>query len=497
MKKFVCVLLIFSLILCSNAVFAVNNSVVLSETETVTEETAFRDNAVILTMTNEASLNFKDYSPADFPEVSCSSVTVLNPHTTADIEETVIEQAVMMQQELASGYALSDSANSERIAEYNQILLLTLSEAGTQQVLDAIASLEAREDVLYAEPDSILEPTSTAPNDTYYSSQYASSAINLPDAWDITTGSVSVYVGVVDSGIDATHPDLANRVYTSASRNCVDPGNVTTSGAHTDHSGHGTRVAGIIGAQGNNGIGVSGVCWNVNLVSLKISDDTHMMDMSSVIAAIEYATQTFRDIYLPDIRILNFSCGEIGAPSLQDSIDDYKAYGGVIVCSAGNDSMNTDNICYYPAYYTTTSDNVISVGAMNIGGGILQTMTNNDGTVIGGSNYGATSVDIFAPGQNILTCYPESLCTGHTSGTINHMYTGYHLMGQTSAAAAFVSGVAALMLSVNPDLTAAEVKSIINSTATYSSNFAGKCVSDGKLNAYAAVYEAYCRISTR
>ncbi len=317
-----------------------------------------------------------------------------------------------------------------------------------------------------------------SPDDTYYAVdlQWAINRIHLPDAWDISTGSNTIRVGVIDSGVDPTHPDLQNRVNTLLSE-CFVPG----FSALEDPLGHGTHVAGIIGAQGNNGVGVSGVCWNVEIVSLRVSGNDNVPQLSAVVDAIKSANNK-------GIHIINLSLTLAGlsAAAYTDLYNAIADFDGLVICAAGNSSVlndpfaNNDAYALYPC--NIPLGNVVSVGAS----------TNAD-TIWDYSHYGATTVDIFAPGNSILNCYPSDLCVDGACYSFTHNANGYHLMSGTSMAAPHVAGVAALLLSIHPELTAAELKQIImdNVDIIYDENldsvFEDYCVSGGRLNAYKAL----------
>ena len=158
---------------------------------------------------------------------------------------------------------------------FRTILCLKLEAKGKENVLKAISQLEQRDDVLSAEPDSILHIETTDPDDPQFQdgTQWGlngTAGINAPSAWSYTTGSSTVMVGIIDTGIDADHPDLVDRVNVDLSRDfsLAEPYIPTSV---TDNNGHGTHVAGIIGATGNNSIGITGVAQNIELVSLRIS----------------------------------------------------------------------------------------------------------------------------------------------------------------------------------------------------------------------------------
>lgn len=392
---------------------------------TATVDQSFSDNEIIVVI--NAAYNDRLYTAESFSEIGCVEITELT--------------------------------HNVNLGDRSRIIKLTIAENSKEGVLEAIEQLEQREDVYSAEPNYYLAYEST-PNDPHYAAgnQWAVNKISLPAAWDIETGSASIYVGIVDSGIDASHPDLVNRVDISLSRSFTDE---TESGL-TDLDGHGTMVAGIVGAQGNNGAGVVGVCWNVRLVSLEVGSTEPQL--AALVAAINYAESI-------DLPIINISAGIANAasstpfPSLETAIQNYN---GLVVCSAGNDSMDNDIYASYPA--CSPQANIISVGA-----------SDQDDLCWYASNYGENSVDIYAPGAAIYSCYPTALIA-----------SGYRLDSGTSFAAPYVTGVAALLLSMHPELSTAELKQIVLDSVdvVYDDSgdvFGELCVSGGRLNAYKAV----------
>lgn len=387
-----------------------------------TIEEEFSDNKVLVTI--YPAWNEKNYSVSDFAEVDCVEVDKIFSGKRSDMPSHILE--------------------------------LTLSEKSKEGVLDAVDALIQRSDVYCAEPNYICKPA-MEPNDAKVSEQWALEKISLPDAWEITTGSEQITVGVIDSGIYGDHPDLAGNISAQLSRCFTD----YYDDPLEDVYGHGTKVAGVIGAIGNNSIGVAGVCWRVQLISLRVDtpDGADEVDYlsSDVIAAIRYAEEI-------GIDILNYSAaGYEYNSSMRTAIKDYS---GLFVCVASNDDKNNDSFDVYPCNYDL--DNIIAVGAST---SIDEKRSS--------SNYGKTSVDLFAPGQDVLT---TSRSGGYTNGT------------GTSYAAPYVAGVAALMLSENPRLTPEQIKGILISSCDAVSKLSDKCVSGGRLNAYEAVRNAHTYI---
>ena len=396
-----------------------------------TLEDDFTDNDILLVMTPEN--NFREYTVNDFSNIGC-----------IEIEDLTIEP---------------------KEGKLCRILHLTLEAHSKQNVLDSIKILEERDDIYSAEPNYLIAINSTPDEYTGVNDdQWYIDTIDLPEAWDVETGSNSVQVGIIDSGIDASHPDLVNRVNTTLSKSFVDHYSSATSGIVYSH---GTHVAGIIGAEHDNG-GIDGVCGDIELISLRVDtlpDDKGKIyfNVDAVIEAIEYAQEI-------GIDILNYSGGGYdNTVAMQAMGTQILCFDGLFVCSAGNKDVNTDITPHYPGSFQF--DNLISVGAST-----EQDEKRSD------SNYGKTTVDIFAPGDDIR------------STIINN---GYGNWGGTSMAAPVVAGVAALMLSIHPELSPEELKAIIMSSVDiiYDENgndvFGNLCVSGGRINANKALTSNY------
>ena len=422
-----------------------------------TTDNDFADDRVLVVLSKQETMHFRSYSASDFTEIGISSVDELSKTS----------REVMQRQ-------MNSSAREKNEMEINPntfrtILCLKLQRPGKENVLEAVRKLKLRNDVISAEPDVVLRIESTNPNDTYYQANRqwglnGANGINMPDAWEISSGvSTTVRVGIIDSGIDAGHPELNVNPGLSRDFTLAAPHTITTV---TDKHGHGTHVAGIIGAIGNNGTGITGVCQGVELVSLRIDPTDDGSSFSSeLVMAINYASTT-------NIRILNNSNGTDFFTGNQNDINAFTTavtnYPGLFVTSAGNGARNNDeNANRFPS--NVRLPNMISVGAID-----------NTGNRSNLSNWGQTTVDIFAPGTDIFSTWKRG--TGNFSADQD-----YQTESGTSMATPHVSGVAALLLSYNENLTTAELRDAILDNVTYDPGLAPLCVTGGRLNASAAI----------
>jgi subtilisin family serine protease len=250
-------------------------------------------------------------------------------------------------------------------------------------VQDAVAAFRSNPAVAFAEPNWIYH-AEALPNDPRYSQTYGLPKIQAPQAWDVTTGSTGVTVAVVDTGVSSGHPDLAPNMVAGA--------NFVTGGPNTslDYNGHGTHVAGTIGAKGNNGIGVAGVNWNVHIEPLRVLNGSGSGASSDIADAFAATCTTF------PAQIVNASLGGTGYSTLMRN-----AIAGcpstLFVVAAGNDGTNNDTTPHYPCNYGAAPDNLPNV--------ICVAATDQNDNLASFSNYGA-SVDLAAPGVSTTSTWP-------------------------------------------------------------------------------------------
>lgn len=354
--------------------------------------------------------------------------------------------------------------------EFRQILELDMTDSSRKDISKIVKKIEKIEGVLWVGVenaisfDTEVEEETTLANDSIsynslpvategirYQVQWGlhrTNGINVEGAWNYSTGSKSVKVGIIDSGI-ANHEELKPNLLPGW--DFYNDNDITTD----DVVGHGTHVAGIIGATGTTPHGVVGVCPNIKLVPLQVDNSNHMVSPSAVIKAITWSIDN-------DIDLINFSIGSYDEDeALKTAISNYQ---GLFVCSAGNDANNNSATPYYPSNYSqhqTFSNRLISVGAIAATGEIASF-----------SNYGS-NVSLYAPGVQIMSTYPKELDE-----------TGYKYKDGTSMATPFVTGVAALLYSkylnnahkISDSEIAAHIKNTILTNATKDGRYTYKFV---------------------
>ncbi|MGV3527497.1 MAG: S8 family peptidase [Flavisolibacter sp.] len=346
--------------------------------------------------------------------------------------------------------------------------------------MEAVGRLSKNAEVEYAEPNWIYTLDAGETNDTYIGNLWGMTGTygsQASVAWgNGHTGSSNVYVGIIDEGYMYTHTDLSANAGTNPYETPNNKKDDDNNGYVDDVYGwdfdgnnntvfdgldddHGTHVAGTIGAVGNNGTGVAGVNWHVKLLSAKFLGKRGGTTANAV-KAVDY----FTDLKKKGLNLVatNNSWGGGGySQALFDAIDRANTAGVLFIAAAGNDGADIDASASYPAAYSNS--NIISVAAITSTGGLASF-----------SNYGATQVDIGAPGNGIYSTVParsgRSVASGYAS------YSG------TSMATPHVTGAAALYKSTHTSATAADIKAAILGTATPTGSLAGKCVTGGRLN---------------
>lgn len=465
--------------LIHSSVFAEAEGISLKQPEAKIISSASIDNefdeeSVIVILNKEKTFEFKTYTPQDFTEFNCYEVIDLTWQTSELVKKQLEAEKIgglSKLQKTKDGAMLVDTENFRRILKLKVKLTNGRSHAVSQieeehdlhkeLILKSVKALDNRDDLIYAGPNYIYESAEViTPNDTEYKAgkQWAIKDIKLPEAWEITTGLSDIKVGIIDTGIDGTHEDLKNRLNNDLHRD-FRGAKVTNIVSPFDTDSHGTHVAGIIGAESNNTFGITGTCWDVNIVSLLVSENGAWYSDNAILA-VDHATAN-------NIQVLNYSGRvrdrdekiNVNDPAFEQSI---RSYPGLFVVAAGNENVNNDVSAQYPANYSLTLDNVISVGAID-----------NNNRKAEFSSYGEKTVNIYAPGVNIYSTLPNN---------------DYDIKSGTSMAAPYVTGVAALLLSKDQTLTATELKSVILSSADDITIYIpGGSQNVKKLNAYTAL----------
>ncbi|MEW6745825.1 MAG: S8 family peptidase [Planctomycetota bacterium] len=337
--------------------------------------------------------------------------------------------------------------------------------------------LETLDDVKYAHPNMILHAAGF-PNDPSFSLQWgfhqgSDADIDAPEAWDLHTDASPVIVAVIDTGIQWDHPDLAANLWTNADEvpgnGIDDDANGYVDDVHGydwvngdadpfDDNSHGTHCAGTVGAHTNNGLGVAGTCWRVQLMALKFLSAGGSGTIEDAILAVEYSMMNGAHL---SSNSYGCYCSYSDMQGLYDAVDAAGDAGMLFVAAAGNDNVNNDVWFFYPSSFDLPE--VLAVAASD--------PSDNKAWF---SNFGPTTVDIAAPGQDIYSTVPGN-SYGYKSGT--------------SMACPHVAGAVALVSSYCPELPLVEVKQILMDSVDLLPSFSGLIVSNGRLNLRRALDE--------
>jgi thermitase len=328
---------------------------------------------------------------------------------------------------------------------------LVVSFEGETRAANAIARLANHPTIDFVEPDVLYHfQDSFIPNDPEFQNQQWAETVNLPEAWTVSAGSSDVVVSVVDSGIRSDHPDLQDRLIPG--KNFVDdyPDDDTE-----DYLGHGTEVAGIIAATGNNGIGIAGASMNVQLLPMRVGITRDGVRVSLIAEAVQESVDR-------NVDVINLSLGSpTQSARLEQALDYAAANDVVVIAAAGNDA----NQVSFPG----SSPSTIAVGATTLDGSDLAYFSSR-----------LSVTDLVAPGMGILT----------TSFNEQSGAPGYAVVNGTSYSTPIVTGAAALIRSVNPELDVHQIRTLLTNTAqkTFTEQTVG--TGAGLLDADAAVREA-------
>ena len=322
--------------------------------------------------------------------------------------------------------------------------------------------------------------------DPAMSQKWGLALTNAPKAWEkLNTRGEGVVIAIIDTGIDVRHPDLQNNLWVNqgeigtdskgrnkATNGVDDDGNgyaddvhgwnfVSNNGDLTDNHGHGTHIAGIVAAEGGNGIGVSGVAPKSKVMALKYYDPSApgVNNLKNTIKAIEYAIALKKKGKIKNL-IINYSGGGLEPSREEKKVVELARKNGVLfIAAAGNERANSDQKPYFPADYEL--ENIISVTAIDKNRNILPS-----------SNFGERSVDLAAPGNNIYSTLPKG---------------AYGFMTGTSQATAFVTGVAALIMAYNSDFKPGHIRRYLTQTGDLDPKLDGKTIYRKRLNTYNAL----------
>ena len=355
----------------------------------------------------------------------------------------------------------------QKLKGFQDLFLVSFDVVQVNSTMISIDEMKKEADSIeYAEPDYIVH-ANNSPDDPKFTdgTLWGMNKISAPAAWDISTGSKSVLVGVIDTGVDYNHEDLKDNIWTNSAEipgnGIDDDGNgfiddvhgwdaVNNDGDPMDDHYHGTHCSGTIGGIGNNGMALVGVNWKVSIMGLKFLNAGGSGYISDAVVCLNYATLMKADL------TSNSWGGEGFSQSMKDALD---ANGKLFIAAAGNNGSDNDTIPFYPSNYDCA--NLVAVAA-----------TDSSDVPAYFTNYGLTTVDLAAPGVGVYSSTPNN---------------SYEYLSGTSMATPHVAGAAALLLSADPSLTATQLKTFLMDNTDPLAALSGKCVTGGRLNVFKAL----------
>jgi hypothetical protein len=389
--------------------------------------------------------------------------------------------------------AAHTAVRGQVLAEFRSVERLQVVGLGQGvSVQGALQEYKQNPNVLYAEPDYIVKVLTT-PNDPQFSTQWnlnntgqnggtPGADIHATQAWTLSTGSSNVVIGVIDTGVDYTHPDLSANIWSSSTSVSVTTAGGAviscTSGFHgfnavnascdpMDDNSHGTHVSGIIGAVGNNGIGVAGVNWNVQILPCKFLGTDGTGDIGGAITCFDFIKQ-LKDSGVNIVATNNSWGGNLFTQALQDAITAQANDGILLIAAAGNNFADNDILPTYPASFFLP--NIISAAA-----------TDRTDAIVPFSDIGRHTVHLAAPGSEILSTTPNNT---------------YSVFSGTSMAAPHVTGVAALLKAQDPTRDWRAIKNLIL-TGGDTMSVSGETITSKRLNAFGAMNCANSPVTSR
>ncbi len=412
--------------------------------------------------------------------LTCQILTLpaLAQNTTPEFKEGEVLIRFQTGISAASMDRILGDLDAQVVRNFDRISVQVLSLKGTT-VTEAVDRYSDDPAVAFIEPNYRCQAL-TVPDDPRFDDLWGmqntgqngglpGSDISAVEAWSVYTGTSDVIVGVIDTGVNYNHEDLADNMWTNPGEipgnGIDDDGNgliddyhgydyVNNDGDPLDDNGHGSHCSGTIGGVGDNGIGVAGVNWDVSIMAIKFLDWSGGGWTDDAIASVEYAVMMGADV------LSNSWGGGSYSSSLEAAISDANDAGIIFVAAAGNDYGNDNDVFpVYPSSYDVP--NVVSVLA-----------TDNRDEVAYFSNYGATSVDLAAPGVDILSTV---------------LYNGYDYYSGTSMATPHVAGAFALVLGRFPELGVQEAKNLIFNSVDVLPQLDGLCATGGRLNVAMAI----------